>query len=270
MTSIQIRDKRTANRFFVDNTIIRHYGPGLGPYGIAVYCCLCMHADVDDQTCFPSQATIAELIGCSRRKVHDAILLLEELRLIRVERRQKEAGDYDSNIYTLLDPPTLAQDSSAPDAQPSAQDALPNAPRAQGVVHQSNNNNPHIEQSPLNNGSAAGAGAAAPQTPPPKRRRKSKTPPAVGMFRKNAHRYPAKAWYETIHDIVGEEDGSLARWGKVVFHWVGMGWSPVNVKGMLDCYEKGEIPGEDRSSAGLTPAQRAAKLVEEMEAEDGE
>ena len=268
MPGIHIRDKRTTNRFFVDNTIIRDYGAELGPYGIAVYCCLCVHADLEEQTCFPSQATIAGLIGCSRRKVHDAVLKLEALGLIQAERRQKDTGDYDSNVYTLLDPPTLrGTRGSASGALPSAQDAAPHAPDALGVVHDVHNNNPHSEQSPLDNDS----GANAPDPPPPKRR---KRPSSVDVFRENAHRFPARAWYATIGDIVGDDSANLERWGHTVFAWVGLGWNPTNVKGMLECYERNEMPGQNRATGppGGDGHKTNVQLLQEImeEASDGD
>jgi hypothetical protein len=77
------------------------------------------------------------------------------------------------------------------------------------------------------------------------RKGKRKTPPAVQVFRSKAHRYPAKAWFQKIHKTVGQADDDLEFWGQVVFAWVGMGWNPTNVRGMLDFYQRREIPGED-------------------------
>jgi hypothetical protein len=93
----------------------------------------------------------------------------------------------------------------------------------------------------------APSAAQAPPTPPPKRtqsRSKTLTPEAVRVFRANAHRYPAKSWYDDVARIVGTAQDDLTRWGSVVKAWVGMGWKPTNVRGMLDCYERGEIPGQ--------------------------
>lgn len=64
------------------------------------------------------------------------------------------------------------------------------------------------------------------------------------MFRANAHRYPAKSWYDDVERIVGTKQDDLEFWGRVVKAWVGIGWKQVNVKGMLDFYQRREIPGE--------------------------
>lgn len=66
------------------------------------------------------------------------------------------------------------------------------------------------------------------------------------MFRENAHRYPAKSWYERIANAVGEDPDDLKFWGQVVFDYVGKGWNPTNVLNMLEFYEKGETPGDRR------------------------
>ena len=91
--------------------------------------------------------------------------------------------------------------------------------------------------------------ARTPATPsggssPPRQR--GKTPPAVAVFRENAHRYPAKSWYENVANTIGDEPGDLEFWGSVVKDWVGKGYNPVNVKGMLSCYEDGKLPGGEK------------------------
>lgn len=60
--------------------------------------------------------------------------------------------------------------------------------------------------------------------------------PAVQKFREVTHRYPAKAWYQDIVDTVGDD---LEEWESIVKDWVGLGWNPTNVKGMLDVKRRG-------------------------------
>ena len=74
-------------------------------------------------------------------------------------------------------------------------------------------------------------------------RDKPATPLSVAVFRENAYRYPAKSWYKDVAKVVGEKERDLEFWGQVVKKWVGMGWNPTNVTGMLDMYSKGELPG---------------------------
>ena len=114
-------------------------------------------------------------------------------------------------------------------------------------------------------------GAGAPDPPLPK---KHKRPRAVDTFRENAHRFPAKAWYATIGDVVGDEPTDLEEWGRTVFAWVGLGWNPTNVKGMLECYERNEMPGQNRATGppGGDGHKTNVQLLQELmeEASDGD
>jgi hypothetical protein len=103
----QVRSVRTEHWFFVDNTIIDDYGKDLGAYGIAIYATLCRFANNDRQDCYPSHETLAELTGMSKRQVIRILKQLEELELIRWERQYTESGKQTSNLYLLLDPPSV-------------------------------------------------------------------------------------------------------------------------------------------------------------------
>lgn len=69
------------------------------------------------------------------------------------------------------------------------------------------------------------------------------TPKAILVFRENAYRYPAKAWWARVEDIVGEDEEDLEFWGLVVLHYVGHGWNPTNVANMLRFFAQGRVPG---------------------------
>jgi hypothetical protein len=60
--------------------------------------------------------------------------------------------------------------------------------------------------------------------------------PAIKAFREETHRYPPKSWYEKIAGAVGE---NVDKWRGIVNEWVGHGWNPTNVKGMLDVFQNG-------------------------------
>lgn len=72
---------------------------------------------------------------------------------------------------------------------------------------------------------------------------KKSIPKAIKVFRVNAFRYPAKAWYKRVEGIVGEAEEDLDFWGLVVLHYVGHGWNPTNVANMLRFYARGQVPG---------------------------
>ena len=94
-----IRDRRGNKRYFIDNILLRGgWGKAIGPYGIAVYNALCIHADADSQDCWPSHQTIADLTGMSRRQVVREVAKLEAYNIIA----SKPSENYDSKTYILL------------------------------------------------------------------------------------------------------------------------------------------------------------------------
>jgi hypothetical protein len=120
---------------------------------------------------------------------------------------------------------------------------------------------------------SAGRGVAAPtdssdgdaepetEAEPEPEREKPKTPPAILAFRSSAHRYPAKSWWKRVDAIVGDAEPDVERWQKLVFEWVGNGWNPTNVKGMLDAYQSGGIQPASRGSPKKpTQSDRIAQI----------
>jgi len=114
--------------------------------------------------------------------------------------------------------------------------------------------------------SREGESAAAPVAPPsPSGRAKKpskrdrRMPPAVRRFRKATQRYPSKSWYGNIAEMVGESPQDLEFWERVCHAWVGIGWNPTNVAGMLDFYQRREIPrtGPNTGLSAKEPAELA-------------
>jgi DNA-binding MarR family transcriptional regulator len=101
-TSRGVRTKGTSEWFWVNNVLVDDYGPIIGAYGIAVYTVLARFASHSDQSCYPSYQTIAKRLRLSRRKVVQGVCQLEACGLIRREPRMDDAGDAQSNRYTLL------------------------------------------------------------------------------------------------------------------------------------------------------------------------
>ena len=93
---IEIRDLRNGGWYWVHKAVIREYASKVGAIGIVVYNFLASLAD-RSQVCFPSQKYIAERLGYSRATVSKKIKLLEENRLIRVEKRSRY-----HRVYHLL------------------------------------------------------------------------------------------------------------------------------------------------------------------------
>ena len=90
--------KSRANFFMVANEI---FSFALTTKAIAVYCCLCRHADVNTLACFPSRKTIAKECSLGVSSVDRAIDELCQHGLIcKIHRRSKDGGKM-SNYYTL-------------------------------------------------------------------------------------------------------------------------------------------------------------------------
>lgn len=79
-----------------------------------------------------------------------------------------------------------------------------------------------------------------------KRAKKAKEPvarpAAIEVFRSAASRYPPKSWWDTVVEVVGDEDDSLQFWRLVVFFYVGQGWNPTNIDNMLRFFREGKVP----------------------------
>jgi len=63
----------------------------------------------------------------------------------------------------------------------------------------------------------------------------------LGVFR-----YPLKALWSKITEAVGDADADLEFWGGVIKAWLGCGWNPQNVAGMLDYHHRRELPKTGR------------------------
>jgi biotin operon repressor len=74
----------------------------LGPYAVALYVALQSHCQ--GNTCFPSQARLADLTGMSGTSVKKATEELERAELVHVDRVPRE-----SNFYTMIDPDNNAR-----------------------------------------------------------------------------------------------------------------------------------------------------------------
>lgn len=87
------------------------------------------------------------------------------------------------------------------------------------------------------------------EKPPTVKTKQTKAvPESVQVFREHTRRYPAQSWYPQMAQEIGDSQEALKLWGEVVHAWVGVGWNPVNVAGMLDCFKRHEIPGARRDA----------------------
>ncbi|MEN6520074.1 MAG: helix-turn-helix domain-containing protein [Armatimonadota bacterium] len=87
---------KKGNWYWIEKAFIREYTPKVGALGVAVYNYLASLVDTN-QSCYPSQKHIAEVLGYSRTTINKVIKKLEDNGLVLVER----SGRY-SHIYRLL------------------------------------------------------------------------------------------------------------------------------------------------------------------------
>lgn len=66
--------------------------------------------------------------------------------------------------------------------------------------------------------------------------RKASEIPAVELFRRINHGYPAKKFHDRIDREVGSKFFDLLTWGRTVKWWLGSGYNPRNFSGMLDVF----------------------------------
>ncbi len=83
---IEIRSIKRGKWYWIDKGILKNYASELKSSGLAVYNVLAYFANSKSQSCFPTQKTMANLIGLSRRTVSRRIRLLKAKRLIAIER----------------------------------------------------------------------------------------------------------------------------------------------------------------------------------------
>lgn len=100
MSGHRLVDRRRFGYGRIDNRVITEHGADLGPYALAVYCALAVHADSDGGS-FPGRKTIAKETGMSDRSVDKALVLLAERGLVIVENRYHDDGGKTSNRYVL-------------------------------------------------------------------------------------------------------------------------------------------------------------------------
>lgn len=151
MREYKVRDRRDKGWFYLDNEYLNGFGKIMGPIGIAVYVSLCRHADINE-TCFPSQETIAKEIGVGRRTVIDYIARLIDHRIIATERERSRDGKWSRNVYVLLNKSEWITEPCAGSAhgKPCADKTTPSADDDKNHVQLLHTKNTHINNTQEN------------------------------------------------------------------------------------------------------------------------
>ena len=77
----------------------------IGASSVRVYCCLRRYADNKTGQCWPSRRTLAMRARCSIATLDRAIKELAEHGALHVAKRKNAAGDWTSNLYTVMSLP---------------------------------------------------------------------------------------------------------------------------------------------------------------------
>ena len=82
----EIRSLAEREWYWISRAILKKYGRILKSSGLAVYNVLASFANSENQTCYPTQKSIAGHLGLSVRTVNRKIRLLKDFKLIRVKK----------------------------------------------------------------------------------------------------------------------------------------------------------------------------------------
>jgi hypothetical protein len=224
----------------IDIRFVKHHAPRIGAPAVTVYLVLAAHADAKTRQCFPSLRTISRLSKLSRPTVLKAIGILEEERLIKVERGYRARGDREVNRYTLL-PIGGGQPASPPvvnDVDHRGQAAL-------------------SEQDPVNKTEENKRVGAWPERSPSPRRTGDANldHPAVKAYRDAFKLTPNELQRAEIAAVVTD----VATWQEVLRNWQLASYKKNNIPGMLDKFRKelcGRSGGDARSGRAGSQGNR--------------
>lgn len=102
MNKIRVVDKRSKEKFIVDDEYLNGYAKLCGWQGTIVYISLCRHAG-KDQTCFPSIDLMAEELAVDRKTIMKGIDTLIKWNVIGKDRIRNDRGTWKNNSYILFD-----------------------------------------------------------------------------------------------------------------------------------------------------------------------
>jgi len=101
----EVRDRR-GGMYQVDDDYLNGWAKKCGIHATGVYNVLCRHAG-RDQSCFPSMALMADKLAISVRQVSRAVKILENHRIIEIERASGGKNKYWLTDRSEWQDPTL-------------------------------------------------------------------------------------------------------------------------------------------------------------------
>lgn len=121
----------------------------LDVYEFKAYAVIVRHSNRDTQSAFPSLTTLAEKVGCGRKKIVQCIKSLEEKGYIQKVNRKDDQGNNLSNIYYVLPTP------SVPEKLVVSEGNQGSVPEKLGVVSEGNTNNTNLNNTNLTKSSSS-------------------------------------------------------------------------------------------------------------------
>lgn len=113
-----MRDMRNGNWFWVHRCVIRCWTKKIGAKGVTLYALLADHDRSDEHRglVFPSQATMAEIIGWDRSTVNKWIRVIEKAGLISKDKRGRYFIVYTLNkVRCPITPDGIHRNTDSPD-----------------------------------------------------------------------------------------------------------------------------------------------------------
>lgn len=101
-----VEDHRPQHWFWIDNLLIDEYLPAIGSHGLAIYALLARYANAKREA-FPSLRRLQQQLHLSRHTLLKYLDLLEIHGLIKRTRRPSTYGDNESNLYILMEIPSI-------------------------------------------------------------------------------------------------------------------------------------------------------------------
>lgn len=191
--------------------------------------------------------------------VRTAILELERHGYITRFRERDESGRFLRYVCEVHEVPVPPEQRTRPEKRTPPQEPQSGFPIVDAPTEEKPPlTNIDLTHTDLTNMGPASAGSPPPVTKPEEPAEEKEPEPekataqhsAVQAFRSGTHRYPPKSWYPIIAETIGDKEEDVARWTRIVMAWVGMGWNPCNVKGMLEYWGRVSLPGEERRNGG--------------------
>lgn len=202
------------------------------------------HASEDGENIYPSINRLVSKTGFSDRTIQSSIKSLIEQGVL-VRRNSGKGGRNITNRFAYVFKNTEV-DSVNPEADDIETPKL-TAENTEGDSPESSVNH-HKKEPSLIKDSPTYVPVGDEFEDKPKKRVKTYKHPALLLYREIVHRYVPRVYEQDVALVVGENPPDLARWGAHVKKWVGRGWNPQNIDGMLEAFRNGGIKDKKPSS----------------------